>query len=365
MQQFEPGNQSELSLIQLPVFRQQSIAKFCCNGESRKPLHFWLNVSGSSRHRLARSGARAILKFWLRATAFVNLRQKCPKWQNWATLSCDMHLGSGLLRIDFKSGFQKNCMHLKLWQNTVISPWACRANQQPSPNFLMIFPHNQHSTGQNPSRYLLAVLCKMLQPISAAESSVNMGPGNGSGRAWVPDACQHFQEVQRWTVRDEDYRQSQWSLSSSLSSSDPSPVKPFIGGEIFILKREIIAHADFLSLIPSASNEKMEKIAKISEWYPRLSLMSWMRDNRILTVNQQEPISSDLLVRGQPFPSKNLVNATRLGHSWLTPRLAEDIYTFQCFWSPWAEWHHWLGPAAVTFWSPKECYHRWSWIMQI
>ena len=123
-----------------------------------------------------------------------------------------------------------------------------------------------------------------------------------------------------------DYRQSQWSLSSSLSSSDPSPVKHFIGGEIFILKCEIIAHADFLPLIlSSASNEKMDKIAKIPEWYPRLSLMSWMRDNRILTVNQQEPISSDLLVRGQPFPSKNLVNATRLGHSWLTPRLGEDI----------------------------------------
>lgn len=95
VQQFEPGNQSELSLIQLQVFRQQSISKFCCNGESRKPLHFWLNVSGSSRPRLASSGARAILKFWLRATAFVNLRQKCPKWQNWATLSCDMHLDSG------------------------------------------------------------------------------------------------------------------------------------------------------------------------------------------------------------------------------------------------------------------------------
>ena len=42
--------------------------------------------------------------------------------------------------------------------------------------------------------------------------------------------------------------------------------------------------------------------------------MSWMGDNRILTVNQPEPISSDLLVRGQPLPSKNLVNAARLGH---------------------------------------------------
>ena len=110
-----------------------------------------------------------------------------------------------------------------------------------------------------------------------------------------------------------------------------------------------LLHMQIFSLW-SPAMEKIDKIADIPEWYPRLSLMSWMRDNRILTVNQQEAISSDLLVRGQPFPSKNLVNATRLGHSWLTQLLsrnAEDIDSFLSIMG--FVKHYWLGLLQTRF----------------
>ena len=263
----------------------------------------------------------AILKFWLRATAFVNLREKCPKWQNWATLSCDMHLCSGLLWIDFKSGFQRNCMHLKLWQNTVISPWVCLANQQPSPSFLMIFPPNQHSTGQ-----LLADLCKMLEPIPASLPSQVLTLIITAGRRGCQMPANTSKKSSGELCGPGDYRQSSDHYHHHYHHQT-HPWSNLLLEVKYSYWSVKLLHMQIFSLW-SPAMEKNDKIAKIPEWYPWLSLMSWMRDNRILTVNQQEAISSDLLVRGQPFPSKNLVNATRLGHSWLTqPANWEKILT--------------------------------------